>query len=95
MAWQENGEWQKKISLLMLSQQKKRDEARGEHGGRGLEKEATPAHENEKQYAEALASIISCREKLKEMQVRANGDGGSSAGLVDHGPNGVDYCSDI
>lgn len=66
--WQENGEWQKKISILMVSQQK-RDEARGEHGGRGLEKEPTPAHESEKQYAEALASIVSCREKLKEMQV--------------------------
>ncbi|CAN0075508.1 unnamed protein product, partial [Ectocarpus sp. 13 AM-2016] len=65
-----NGEWQKKIASLMLSQQKTREEARTEHGGRGVEKEATPLHESEKNYAESLASIVSCRERLQEQQVQ-------------------------
>ncbi|CAM9317093.1 unnamed protein product [Ectocarpus sp. 12 AP-2014] len=64
----QNGEWQKKIASLMLSQQKTREEARTEHGGRGVEKEATPLHESEKNYAESLASIVSCRERLQEQQ---------------------------
>eukprot|EP00752_Nemacystus_decipiens_P009403 g8406.t1 len=64
----QNGEWQKKIASLMLTQQKTREEARTEHGGRGVEKEATPVHESEKHYAESLASIVSCRERLQEQQ---------------------------
>lgn len=54
----------------MLTQQKTREEARTDHGGRGVEKEAIPAHESEKHYAECLSSIVSCREKLQEQQVR-------------------------
>lgn len=54
----------------MLTQQKTREEARTEHGGRGVEKEATPVHESEKHYAESLASIVSCRERLQEQQVQ-------------------------
>lgn len=53
----------------MLTQQKTREEARTDHGGRGVEKEAIPAHESEKHYAECLSSIVSCREKLQEQQV--------------------------
>eukprot|EP00903_Cladosiphon_okamuranus_P011055 g10437.t1 len=64
----QNGEWQKKIASLMLTQQKTREEARTEHGGRGVEREATPLHESEKHYAESLASIVSCRERLHEQQ---------------------------
>lgn len=67
---QQNGDWQKKIASLMLTQQKTREEARTEHGGRGVEKEATPVHESEKHYAESLASIVSCRERLQEQQVK-------------------------
>lgn len=57
----------------MLSQQKTREEARTEHGGRGVEKEATPLHESEKNYAESLAAIVSCRERLQEQQVQVVG----------------------
>lgn len=53
----------------MLTQQKTREEARTEHGGRGVEKEAIPVHESEKHYAECLATIINCRERLQEQQV--------------------------
>lgn len=67
---QTNGDWQKKIAALMLTQQKTREEARTEHGGRGVEKEVTPVHESEKHYAESLAAIVSCRERLKEQQVK-------------------------
>ena len=59
----------------MLTQQKTREEARTEHGGRGVEKEATPVHESEKHYAESLASIVSCRERLQEQQVQASNNG--------------------
>lgn len=66
---QTNAEWQKKIAALMLTQQKTREEARTEHGGRGVEKEAIPVHESEKHYAECLAAIVYCRERLQEQQV--------------------------
>lgn len=59
----------------MLTQQKTREEARTEHGGRGGEKEATPVHESEKHYAESLASIVSCRERLQEQQVQTGSTG--------------------
>ena len=55
----------------MLTQQKTREEARTDHTGRGVEKEAIPVHESEKHYAECLTSIVSCREKLQEQQVGA------------------------
>lgn len=54
----------------MLTQQKTREEARTEHGGRGVEKETIPTHESEKHYAECLAAIVNCRERLQEQQVR-------------------------
>lgn len=54
----------------MLTQQKTREEARAEHGGRGVEKEATPVHESEKHYAESLSSIVSYRERMQEQQVQ-------------------------
>lgn len=76
MSYQQNGEWQKKIASLMLTQQKTREEARAEHGGRGVEKEATPVHESEKHYAESLASIVSCRERMQEQQVQHCKDNG-------------------
>ncbi|CAM9166684.1 unnamed protein product [Ascophyllum nodosum] len=72
----ENVNWQKKISVLMFWQQKTREDTRdarvepGDGKGPGLEKdlEATAVRENEKQYAESLTSIASCRQRLKEMQ---------------------------
>lgn len=70
-----NAEWQKKIAVAMLTHQKTRDEARTEQAGKGTgrgEKEAFPTHENEKHYADCLATIASHRERLREQQVRGN-----------------------
>ena len=66
----------------MFWQQKTREDTRdarvepGDGKGPGLEKdlEATAVRENEKQYAESLTSIASCRQRLKEMQVVAIAD---------------------
>lgn len=69
-----NKDWQKKIALLMTTQQKTRDEARFEQGGRGVDKEVTPAHESEKQFAESLATIVACRERMREQQVSVRSD---------------------
>ncbi|CAM9330673.1 unnamed protein product, partial [Discosporangium mesarthrocarpum] len=63
----ENLEWQKMIAALLMSQQKMREEARAEHA-RGVEKEATPVHENEKHYAETLGAIVAARARLQEQQ---------------------------
>lgn len=68
----------------MLTQQKTREEARTEHGGRGVEKEATPVHESEKHYAESLASIVSCRERLQEQQVQTSNTGVRKCTSVDN-----------
>lgn len=65
-----NAEWQRKIAAFMFAQQKTREEARTEHGGRGVEKEGVPVHESEKHYSECLSAIVSYRERLREQQVR-------------------------